>query len=212
MTEVIAAGRAAAPRPRSCPGPSFAADVASGLPTAVTLAARDEALARALAQALGSDLPPLSLDRSCAASRSAAPPRMCSPSPAASSSGRGLGASAAAALTARGFAELMRFGARARRAAGDPDGPVRPRRSGADLLDAAIAQFRLRRSRSARGDRRWRRRGGPASPKASPPRPVLIDLARAQTSTCRSSRRSTRSCLTAQRRRALERSHRQRFA
>src|SRR3954471_12905306 len=53
MTEVIAE---AAPRatPAILSGPSFAADVARGLPTAVTLAAGDEATAAALARALGS--------------------------------------------------------------------------------------------------------------------------------------------------------------
>src|ERR1700685_3945618 len=53
MTEVIAeAARDAMPAILS--GPSFAQDVARGLPTAVTLAAKDEALASALVQALGS--------------------------------------------------------------------------------------------------------------------------------------------------------------
>ena len=53
MTEVIAE---AAPEatPAILSGPSFADDVARGLPTAVTLAAKDEALASALVQALGS--------------------------------------------------------------------------------------------------------------------------------------------------------------
>src|SRR6266481_4168661 len=53
MTEVIAE---AAPNaiPAILSGPSFAEDVARGLPTAVTLAAKDETLARALVQALGS--------------------------------------------------------------------------------------------------------------------------------------------------------------
>src|ERR1700738_2817006 len=53
MTEVIAE---TAPKaiPAILSGPSFADDVARGLPTAVTLAAQDEALARALVQALGS--------------------------------------------------------------------------------------------------------------------------------------------------------------
>src|SRR5436305_2003637 len=53
MTEVIAEAT-----PESVPailsGPSFADDVARGLPTAVTLAAGDEARASALVQALGS--------------------------------------------------------------------------------------------------------------------------------------------------------------
>src|SRR5262249_37221656 len=53
MTEVITE---AAPHaiPAILSGPSFADDVARGLPTAVTLAAKDEARAAALVQALGS--------------------------------------------------------------------------------------------------------------------------------------------------------------
>ena len=39
--------------------------------------------------------------------------------------GRGLGASAAAALTTRGFAELVRFGRAYGAKTGDDDGPVR---------------------------------------------------------------------------------------
>ncbi len=55
MTEVIAECIAQA-EPAILSGPSFAADVARGLPTAVTLAARDERLAGALAGALGSPM------------------------------------------------------------------------------------------------------------------------------------------------------------
>ncbi len=63
MTEVIAETAPDA-TPAILSGPSFADDVARGLPTAVTLAARDEALARALVQALGSaTFRPLSLHR-----------------------------------------------------------------------------------------------------------------------------------------------------
>ena len=53
MTEII---EEAAPQasPAILSGPSFADDVAQGLPTAVTLAAKDEAMAVALVQALGS--------------------------------------------------------------------------------------------------------------------------------------------------------------
>ena len=62
MTEVIAEAAPEA-RPAILSGPSFAEDVARGLPTAVTLAANDEALARALVHALGSlDVPALSHD------------------------------------------------------------------------------------------------------------------------------------------------------
>src|SRR4051812_11453424 len=53
MTEVIAESIPAAV-PAILSGPSFAADVARGLPTAVTLAARDRKTAEALARALGS--------------------------------------------------------------------------------------------------------------------------------------------------------------
>ena len=53
MSEVIAE---CAPNavPAILSGPSFAADVARGMPTAVTLAARDGKLAEKLAQAIGS--------------------------------------------------------------------------------------------------------------------------------------------------------------
>ena len=53
MTEVIAETLPNA-MPAILSGPSFAADVARGLPTAVTLACADEAIAQALARALGS--------------------------------------------------------------------------------------------------------------------------------------------------------------
>ena len=53
MTEVIAEAAPDA-TPAILSGPSFAEDVARGLPTAVTLAAKDESLASALVQSLGS--------------------------------------------------------------------------------------------------------------------------------------------------------------
>ena len=68
MTEIIAE---CAPKavPAILSGPSFAADVARGLPTAVTLAAADGRWRQALAAALGiGDFPALSLDR-CARRR-----------------------------------------------------------------------------------------------------------------------------------------------
>ena len=63
MTEVL--GEAAPGRRTAIlSGPSFAADVAAGLPTAVTLASADEELARALCDALrGPSLEALSFDR-----------------------------------------------------------------------------------------------------------------------------------------------------
>jgi glycerol-3-phosphate dehydrogenase (NAD(P)+) len=91
-------------------GPSFAADVARGLPTAVTLAARDSKLAADLAQAIGSASfrPYHSTDVRGVEIGGAAKNVLAIA--AGIVAGRGLGASAAAALTTRGFAELARFG------------------------------------------------------------------------------------------------------
>jgi glycerol-3-phosphate dehydrogenase (NAD(P)+) len=92
-------------------GPSFAADVSRGLPTAVTLAARDLGVAERLAQALGSATfrPYHTTDVRGVEIGGAA--KNVFAIGAGIVSGRGLGASAAAALTTRGFAELLRFGA-----------------------------------------------------------------------------------------------------
>jgi len=91
-------------------GPSFAADVARGMPTAVTLAAGDGKLAVALAQAVGSAAfrPYHSSDVRGVEIGGAAKNVLAIA--AGVVSGRGLGASALAALTTRGFAELVRFG------------------------------------------------------------------------------------------------------
>src|SRR5215207_7731954 len=109
MTEVIAE---AAPNvvPAILSGPSFAADVARGLPTAVTLAAHDESVAAALAQALGSATfrPYHSTDLRGAEIGGAAKNVLAIG--AGIVAGRELGASATAALITRGFAELTRFG------------------------------------------------------------------------------------------------------
>jgi len=109
MTEIIAecAPEAAA---AILSGPSFAADVARGMPTAVTLAAGDVALAAALAQALGSAAfrPYHSTDVRGVEIGGAAKNVLAIAAGAVN--GRGLGASALAALTTRGFAELVRFG------------------------------------------------------------------------------------------------------
>src|SRR5215468_9290716 len=109
MTEVIAESAPAA-LPATLSGPSFAADVARGLPTAVTLAARDEKIAAALAHALGSATfrPYHSTDVRGVEIGGAAKNVLAIA--AGIVAGRGLGASAAAALTTRGFAEMVRFG------------------------------------------------------------------------------------------------------
>lgn len=90
-------------------GPSFADDVARGLPTAVVLAADDDHVAQILAHALssprfrvyhGNDLRGVEIGGATKNVLAIA---------AGIVEGRGLGESAKAALTARGFAELQRF-------------------------------------------------------------------------------------------------------
>ena len=109
MTEIIAE---CAPQavPAILSGPSFAVDVARGLPTAVTLAAADEQVAQILSRSLGSATfrPYHSTDVRGVEIGGAAKNVLAIA--AGIVSGRKLGASAAAALTTRGFAELMRFG------------------------------------------------------------------------------------------------------
>ena len=109
MTEVIAECAQTA-LPAILSGPSFAADVARGLPTAVTLAAKDLGLAEWLTQALGSGTfrPYHSTDVRGVEIGGAAKNVLAIA--AGIATGRGLGASAVAALTTRGFAELFRFG------------------------------------------------------------------------------------------------------
>jgi glycerol-3-phosphate dehydrogenase (NAD(P)+) len=92
-------------------GPSFAADVARGLPTALTLACGDDALGARLAETVGSrpfriyrsaDLTGVQLGGSVKNVLAIA---------AGIVAGKDLGASAHAALVARGFAEMRRLGA-----------------------------------------------------------------------------------------------------
>jgi glycerol-3-phosphate dehydrogenase (NAD(P)+) len=91
-------------------GPSFAADVARGLPTALTIACANEPMGHALAERLGnrnlrlywtSDLVGVELGGALKNVLAIA---------AGIVDGKGLGASAHAALVTRGFSELRRFG------------------------------------------------------------------------------------------------------
>src|ERR1700686_3214590 len=109
MTEVIAETAPDA-SPAILSGPSFAEDVARGLPTAVTLAAKDEALASALVQSLGSSTfrPYHTTDIRGVEIGGAAKNVLAIA--AGIVIGRKLGASAQAALTTRGFSELVRLG------------------------------------------------------------------------------------------------------
>jgi glycerol-3-phosphate dehydrogenase (NAD(P)+) len=109
MTEIIAE---TAPHaiPAILSGPSFADDVALGLPTAVTLATKGEALASQLVQALGSSTfrPYHTTDVRGVEIGGAAKNVLAIAVGIAV--GKNLGASAQAALTTRGFSELARFG------------------------------------------------------------------------------------------------------
>ncbi len=108
-TEIIAGSWPQAPT-AILSGPSFATDIGHGLPTAVTLAAADPALARSLAEALSSPAfriyhsgDPRGVEIGGAAKNVLA-------IAAGIAIGLGFGESARAALVARGFAELRRFG------------------------------------------------------------------------------------------------------
>jgi glycerol-3-phosphate dehydrogenase (NAD(P)+) len=109
MTEILA--EAAPDRPRAIlSGPSFAADVAAALPTAVTLASSDEQLARALCDALRGPTLRLYHSTDVRGVEIGGAAKNVLAIACGVAAGRGLGASAVAALTARGFAELRRFG------------------------------------------------------------------------------------------------------
>jgi len=109
MTEIITECAPDA-LPAILSGPSFAADVARGLPTAVTIATSDGKIALDLAHALnaGTFRPYHSTDVRGVELGGATKNVLAIA--AGIVTGKGLGASASAALTTRGFAELVRFG------------------------------------------------------------------------------------------------------
>ena len=108
MTEVLAETLPAA-APAVLYGPSFAAEVARGLPTAITLAAADPDLARTLAEAIATPAfrPYVSADMIGAEAGGAIKNVLAIACGVVE--GRGLGRSAHAALVTRGFAELTRL-------------------------------------------------------------------------------------------------------
>ena len=108
MTQVLAETAPDA-APAVLSGPSFAAEVAAGQPTAVTLAAADLALARDLAEAIATPTfrPYVAADMIGAEAGGAIKNVLAIACGIAE--GRGMGRSAAAALITRGFAELTRL-------------------------------------------------------------------------------------------------------
>jgi glycerol-3-phosphate dehydrogenase (NAD(P)+) len=109
MSEVAAQARPDAPI-AVLSGPTFAYEVAAGLPTAVTLACTDEALARHLAGSIARPFfrPYLSGDVVGAEIGGAVKNVLAIACGVVE--GRGLGQNARAALISRGFAEMTRFG------------------------------------------------------------------------------------------------------
>jgi glycerol-3-phosphate dehydrogenase (NAD(P)+) len=91
-------------------GPSFAADVCKGLPTAVTLAARDEEMAQRLCEALSTKTFRLYRSTDMRGVEIGGAAKNVFAIAAGMAAGRALGASAQAALIARSFAELTRLG------------------------------------------------------------------------------------------------------
>lgn len=108
MTEVVAEAIPAS-TPAVLSGPSFAADVARGLPTAVTVAASDEALALELCRALASPAFRPYAETDVIGVEIGGAVKNVLAIAAGMVAGRSLGASALAALIARGFAELRRL-------------------------------------------------------------------------------------------------------
>jgi glycerol-3-phosphate dehydrogenase (NAD(P)+) len=91
-------------------GPTFAAEVARGLPTAVTLACTDAAAARGLSQRLASPMfRPYATDDVIGAEIGGAVKNVLAIA-CGVVAGRKLGENARAALIARGFAEMVRYG------------------------------------------------------------------------------------------------------
>jgi glycerol-3-phosphate dehydrogenase (NAD(P)+) len=90
-------------------GPSFAADVCRGLPTAVTLAARDDALAKRLCETLSTRSFRLYRSTDVRGVEIGGSAKNVLAIACGLAAGRALGASAQAALIARGFAEMTRL-------------------------------------------------------------------------------------------------------
>ena len=109
MSEVLAEVRPGQPA-AALSGPSFAADVGRGRPTAVTVAAAEGGLARAIAEGLaGPALRLYHTDDLVGVEIGGAAKNVLAIA-CGVAAGMDLGASASAALIARGFAELSRFG------------------------------------------------------------------------------------------------------
>jgi glycerol-3-phosphate dehydrogenase (NAD(P)+) len=106
----VLAERAPGARPYVLSGPSFAADVARSLPTAVTLAGTDRAETAAIAAALAEPAFRIYASDDLRGVQIGGALKNVMAIACGISDGRGLGESARAALTTRAFAEMIRLG------------------------------------------------------------------------------------------------------
>ena len=109
MGDILAAELPAAMQ-AALSGPSFAADVARGLPTALTIACADEGAGRVLAERWGGPTFRLDWTSDLGGGELGGALKNVLAIAAGIVDGQGLGASAHAALVTRGFAEMRRFG------------------------------------------------------------------------------------------------------
>ena len=91
-------------------GPTFAHEVAAGLPTAVTLASEDKSLAEALRDRIAQPTFRIYLSDDVAGAEIGGAVKNVLAIACGIVEGKGLGQNARAALIARGFAEMTRFG------------------------------------------------------------------------------------------------------
>ena len=174
-------------------GPTFAHEVAKELPTAVTLAAEDRALAERLRDRLAQPTFRIYVSDDVAGAEIGGAVKNVLAIACGVVEGKGLGHNARAALIGRGFAEMTRFGL--------AFGARRDTLAGLSGLGDLVLTCTSTSSRNYSLGVGHRRRGeqrlnclrtAGRLPKARLPRRSLPGLAREKASTCRSSTRSTR--------------------
>ena len=122
-------------------GPSFADDIAHGLPTALTLACEDTELGKALQTELTTANLRLYRTTDTIGAELGGALKNVMAIGCGAAIGAGLGDSARAALMTRGFAEMQRFAAMRGARPRHPDGLVRARGSCADLLFRTVPKL-----------------------------------------------------------------------
>ena len=181
-------------------GPSHAEELARGLPASVVVGGSDEALNRAVRDALNHGLFRVYTNPDALGVELGGALKNILGIAAGICDGLGFGDNAKAALLTRGLVEITRFAVEPGGAAGDVRGPGGRRRPDHDLLQPIRPQPCRRRA-----DRPGRAAGQPCSPgwstspKGSPPPGASTTRRRSAASRCRSRTRSNRSSSTASR-------------